>query len=114
MQQDFPLSVSVLLLSKDGRSIFANSTHVPVIARNESSFITETKFNQIISDVELLQQLRKYFLLLTHYSDLTLQNYSVEKDCSEYAQNYFVQKRKEEANYVASQEAEGRDEHELE
>jgi dsDNA-specific endonuclease/ATPase MutS2 len=85
MQQDFPISASVLLLSSEGRSMFKNSTHVPVKAKSESSYITESKFNEIISDIDLLQELRKYFLLLTHFSDLTLQNYGVAKQCSEFA-----------------------------
>ena len=47
-----------------------------------------------MNDQELLQSLRKYFLLLTHFSDLTLKDYTVTKECSEYAQTQFVQKRK--------------------
>jgi len=70
MQQDFPISASVLLLSSEGRSMFKNSTHVPVKGKNEN--ISSKKFNEIISDIDLLQELRKYFLLLTHFSDLTL------------------------------------------
>jgi hypothetical protein len=54
MQQDFPISASVLLLSSDGRSMFKNSTHVPVKAKSESSYITDSKFNEILTDVELL------------------------------------------------------------
>ena len=54
MQQDFPISASVLLLSSEGRSMFKNSTHVPVKAKNGSSYITLTKFNEIISDNDLL------------------------------------------------------------
>ena len=52
MQQDFPISASVLLLSSEGRSMFKNSTHVPVKAKNES--ISEKKFNEIIADIDLL------------------------------------------------------------
>ena len=62
-----------------------------------------------MKDTTLLQQLRKYFLLLTHFSDLTLQNYCVSPDCSTYAQTYYVQRRKEEGEFVASQEAQGID-----
>jgi hypothetical protein len=45
---------------------------------------------------------------------LTLQNYGVAKDCSEFAQNYFVTKRKQEQEWVSSQEASGVSEEELE
>jgi len=72
MQQDFPVSASVLLLTNEGRSLFKNSTHVPVKAKSESNYITSSKFTEIISDIDLLKELRKYFLLLTHFSDLTL------------------------------------------
>lgn len=105
MQQDFPCSASVLLLSSDSRSMFKNCIQVPAKVINESAYMTEQKFSQILSDQELMQQLRKYFLLLTHFSDLTLQNYGVTQECSQYAQQYFVQRRKEEAEFVEAQEA---------
>lgn len=55
MQQDFPCSASVLVLSSDGRSMFKNSIYVPVKTINENSYITHSKFNEIIADTNLLQ-----------------------------------------------------------
>ena len=52
MQQDFPISASVLLMSSEGRSMFKNSTHVPVKGTNED--ISSKKFQEIISDIDLL------------------------------------------------------------
>lgn len=109
MHQDFPISASVLILSDDGRSMIKNSLWVPVVADPNSSGIDETKFNQILQDQELLMNLRKYFLFLSHFSDLTLQNYSVDAECSEFAQNFFINKRKDEADYLQSTEAENLD-----
>lgn len=46
--------------------------------------------------------------MLTHYSDLTIeQRYKVSAECSEYAQNHFVNTRKEEAERIKAQEVQG-------
>jgi hypothetical protein len=96
MQQDFPLSASVLILSDDSRSMIKNSIWIPVEAAENNFGIEENKFNQIMADQELLMNFRKYFLLLNHFSDLTLQNYHVDSACSEFAQTFFINKRKDE------------------
>lgn len=83
VQQDFPLSASVLILS-DSRSMFKNATHVPG-SKTATHSMDHEKLQEIISDQDLVQQLRKYFLLLTHFSELTLQNYSVSQACQDYA-----------------------------
>lgn len=74
-----------------------NCLWVPVVADPSAAGIEETKFNQIMQDQELLMNLRKFFLLLSHFSDLTLQRYQVNAECSEFAQNFFINKRKDEA-----------------
>ena len=46
--------------------------------------------------------------MLTHLSELTLeQRYGVSKECSEYAQTHFVNKRKEEAEQARQQSEAG-------
>ena len=45
---------------------------------------------------------RKYLLLLSHFSDLTLGNYQVDPACSEHAQNHFIAQRKKEADFLKS------------
>ena len=81
-QQDFPLSASVLVLS-DTRSMFKNALHVP--AKNDlgdaDHIMTDEKFEEIVKDQDLMQQLRRYFMLSTHFSELTHQNYKVSKAC---------------------------------
>lgn len=74
VQQDFPVSASVLILSTT-RSMFQNALHIPAKCDQESSEyeMTDDKFGQILADSELLQQLRRYFMMLTHYSELTLE-----------------------------------------
>ena len=108
MHQDFPISASVLILSDDGRSMLKNSIWIPVKPESELE-IQPSKFDAIISDKELLQKLRKYFLLLSHFSDVTLQNYSVADECSSFAQSYFIEKRKKEGEFIKSQEEQGVD-----
>ena len=69
--------------------MFKNALHVP--GKGEGEAMSSSMMEEILHDQDLIQQLRKYFLLLTHFSELLLQNYAVEKTCSEYAQSYFVQ-----------------------
>jgi len=70
--------------------------------------MTDDKFGQILADTDLLQQLRRYFMMLTHYSELTLEKrYGVSKECSEYAQTHFVETRAKEAELLKQEEAEG-------
>jgi len=47
-------------------------------------------------------------MMLTHFSDLTIENrYKVSPGCSEYAQDHFVNTRKEEADKIKEQETSG-------
>jgi len=74
--------------------------------------MSDDKFGEILADADLLQQLRRYFMMLTHYSELTLEKrYGVSAECSEFAQAHFVQTRKEEAEQMKQEEedAEGQD-----
>jgi len=101
VQQDFPVSASVLILSET-RSMFKNALHIPAQCDHDQVHdedeMSDDKFGQILADAELLQQLRRYFMMLTHYSELTLEKrYGVSTECSEFAQHHFVQTRKEEA-----------------
>jgi hypothetical protein len=67
--------------------------------------MSDDKFGQILADGELLQQLRRYFMMLTHYSELTLEKrYGVSPETTEYAGAYFVQTRKEEAEKMKEEE----------
>jgi len=58
------VSHPVLILS-NGRSMFKNALHVPV--KGEGEAMSEEKFRQILDDQDLLCQLRKFFVLLTHF-----------------------------------------------
>lgn len=93
-QQEMPINAGVIVLS-DGRSMFKNTTQVPV-SKNEEKAFDETKLNQILNDQDLLNQLRRYFLILQHYSEISLQDYHIPNDVSEYCQNIFIEQRKKE------------------
>lgn len=69
VQQDFSLSASVVILS-ESRSMFKNAYHVP--GKGEGEAMSESMMEEILNDQDLIQQLRKYFLLLTHFSELLL------------------------------------------
>lgn len=75
--------------------MFKNTIYVPLVSKEETKF-DEIKFNQILNDQELLTQMRKYILLLEHYADITLQNYHIPAEVSEYCQNIFIEQRKSE------------------
>ena len=75
--------------------MFKNTLQVVHKHQNETD--NSQKLKEVLEDAELLQNLRKYFLLLTHYSDLTLKDYSINEECNQYASNHFVQQRKNEA-----------------
>ena len=90
--------------------MFKNALHIPSTGDDgESQYeMSDDKFGQILNDGELMQQLRKYFMILTHYSELTVEKrYGVSPECSQYAQTHFVQTRKEEAEQIKKEEQEG-------
>lgn len=70
VKQDFPISASVLILS-ESRSMFKNALHVPGV-KGDGEPMTDQMMEEILQDQDLIQQLRKYFLLLTHFSELLL------------------------------------------
>ena len=94
--------------------MFKNCLHIPAQCdHNQVDYeMSDDKFGEILADANLLQQLRRYFMMLTHYSELTLEKrYGVSAECSEFAQAHFVQTRKEEAEQMKQEEedAEGQD-----
>ena len=60
--------------------------------------MTDYKMDQILKDSNLLQKIRKYFMVLTHYSKIGFENrYDMDKRASEYASNYYCKRRQDEA-----------------
>jgi len=87
--------------------MFKNALHIPAQCDYEQNEyeMSDDKFGQILADKDLLQQLRRYFVMLTHYSELTLEKrYGVSAECSEFAQTHFVETRKEEAEQMKQEE----------
>ncbi|CDW86598.1 mini-chromosome maintenance complex-binding protein [Stylonychia lemnae] len=93
-QIDMPINAGVIVLS-EGRSMFKNTLQV-VIKPEEGKDLDENKLNQIINDEDLLNQLRRYILVTNSFADVTLQDYHIPEDVSEYAQNIFIETRKNE------------------
>lgn len=99
-QQSYPINAAVILIS-DGRSMFKNTLQVPLQAAKSTGSapaarFDEEKFNQILADEELLNQIRRFYLLLSTFSDTTLEDYHIPPEVSEYAQQVFVDIRKTE------------------
>lgn len=94
-QQSYPANVGVVIFS-DGRSMFKNTVHLPVSKAPgaASSAVDDNKFKQILADEELMYQMRRYFLLLSTFSEQTLAEFSIPPSVSEYAQAVFVEQRK--------------------
>ena len=89
-----PANASVMVLS-DGRSMFKNTMHVPVQTSADKPF-DDNKFQQILEDKELMRQMRSYVLMLNHHSDVTLADFNIPSEVSEYAQNIFIEVRRQE------------------
>ena len=81
--------------------MFKNTIHVPV--QGQADEISEQKFNEILTDAELLHDLRKFFVLLTHYQNKVIANYNATEECMAFAQEYFINKRKEEVQLQEQQ-----------
>jgi hypothetical protein len=105
-QQSYPINVGILLIS-DGRSMFKNTLHVPLQksgAASPAQPFDEEKFKQVLSDQELLGQIRRFFLALQTFSEVTLQDFAIPPAVSEYAQGVFVELRKQEHETSAGKE----------
>jgi len=50
-----------------------------------------------MNDKDLIRDLRRYFLLQSNLGKIMHQNYALSQECLQYAQEYFIRKRKEEA-----------------
>lgn len=88
-QQSYPVTAGVIVIS-DGRSMFKNTLQVPLMPVNPSKAAAppfdETKFQQILADQELLNEFRRYYLLLCTFSEQTLEDYNLPPHVSEHAQ----------------------------
>jgi hypothetical protein len=73
--------VAVLVLS-DGRSMFKNTVFVPVESKNE---VDTEKVMKVMNDEEILKKLREFFFLTCHFSDLTLKQFEIPAEVSEFA-----------------------------
>jgi hypothetical protein len=58
----------------------------------------------VLSDQELLGQIRRFFLALQTFSEVTLQDFAIPTAVSEYAQGVFVELRKQEHETSAGKE----------
>jgi Mini-chromosome maintenance replisome factor len=84
-QQSYPINAGVIILS-EGRSMFKNSTHLPLSKASGPAPFDEEKFKQILADEELMNAMRRYFLILNTFSDQTLVDFAIPTAVSEYAQ----------------------------
>jgi hypothetical protein len=73
--------------------MFKNTIQVPVQADPAKNF-DEEKFKLILADNDLMHQMRRYILTLNHLSEITLADFTIPPEVSEYAQNIFIEVRK--------------------
>ena len=66
--------------------MFKNSTHLPLSKSSGPAPFDEEKFKQILADEELMNAMRRYFLILNTFSDQTLVDFAIPTAVSEYAQ----------------------------
>lgn len=70
--------------------MFKNSTHLPLSKANGAAQpvvqFDEEKFKQILADEDLMNAMRRYFLILNTFSEQTLVDFSIPTAVSEYAQ----------------------------
>jgi len=56
----------------EGRSMFKNSLHLPLNKASSPALppqFDDDKFKQILADEQLMNQMRRYFLILSIFSD---------------------------------------------
>lgn len=98
-QQSYPVSAGVIVIS-DGRSMFKNTLQVPLpqLGSGKAALppFDEAKFAQILADQDLLNEFRRYYLLLAAFSEQSLEDYHIPADVSEHAQSIFIEMRKAE------------------
>ena len=65
--------------------MFKNSTHLPLSKQSGPAPFDEEKFKQILADEDLMNAMRRYFLILNTFSEQTLVDFTIPSAVSEYA-----------------------------
>ena len=78
-----PTNAPVIVLS-DGRSMFKNTLQV-CVTKDVSKPFDQAKFSKILEDEQMLNEMRKFVLLLSYNGDKLFNEFSISAEVSEYA-----------------------------